>query len=390
MFQNKKSKWFRVGPIFFVLIFNLFFISCHLYSGNNKAKDSKKNEFVAHIRQSEDLKKLDKIETILTVTPEKAVHHPDYQIVEQVAVPFIPEYRMGPGDVIEIVYHISYDDPIEFYLLAIQDKISINFPYHPQFSATVLVRTDGKITLPLIGDVVAEGKAPEDLAKTLNQKYGVYLNEPSITIALEEFNVKIRELKRAITTAPRGQSKIAPVTPDGRVSFPIIGTIHVAGLTVDQVEKIVNEKYKRFVENLHSTIILLEIHQPRFYIFGEVNRPGTYDMAADMNLNLLDALALSGGYTTSANLKEVLIMRNEGLEKPIAFKADVASVLKTGNIHPNLKLKAGDIVFVPKSKLDEFNVLMDKIFTKGIWTILPFTSSYSWNYRIDGQAGVGQ
>jgi len=390
MSQNIKSKYIRAGQIFFILTFSLFFISCQLYSGNKKAKDSKKDEFVVHIRQPEDLKKLDKIETMLTVTPEKAVHHPDYQIVEQVAVPFIPEYRMGAGDVIEIVYHISYDDPIEFYLLAIQDKISINFPYHPQFSSTVLVRTDGKITLPLIGDILAEGKAPEDLAKTLNQKYSAYLNEPSITIALEEFNVKIRELKRAITTAPRGQSKIAPVTPDGRVSFPVIGTIHVAGLTVDQVEKIVNEKYKRFVENLQSTIILLEIHQPRFYIFGEVNRPGTYDMAANMNLNLLDALALSGGYTTGANLKEVLIMRNEGLEKPIAFKADVASVLKTGNIHPNLRLKAGDIVFVPKTKLDEFNVLMDKIFTKGIWTILPFTSSYSWNYRVDGSKGVGQ
>ncbi len=388
MFQDKKSKWFRFGLIFFILIVSLFFISCHLYSGNNKAEDSKKDEFVAHIRQPEDLRKLDKIETILTVTPEKAIHHPDYQIVEQVAVPFIPEYRMGAGDVIEIVYHISYDDPIEFYLLAIQDKISINFPYHPQFSSTVLIRTDGKITLPLIGDVLAEGKAPEDLAKTLNQKYNVYLNEPSITIALEEFNVKIRELKRAITTAPRGQSKIAPVTPDGRVSFPIIGSLHVAGLTVDQVEKIVNEKYKRFVENLQSTIILLEIHQPRFYIFGQVNRPGTYDMAADMNLSLLDALALSGGHTTTANLKEVLVMRNEGLEKPIAFKVDVASILKTGNVHPNLRLKAGDIVFVPKGKLDEFNDLMDKIFTKGIWTILPFTSSYSWNYRIDGTKGV--
>ena len=385
MFQNKKSKWFRVGLIFSVLIFSLFFISCHLYSGNSKAKDSKKDEFVAHIRQPEDLKKLDKIETILTVTPEKAVHHPDYQIVEQVAVPFIPEYRMGPGDVIEIVYHINYDDPTEVYLLAIQDEISVNFPYHPQFSVTVLIRTDGKITLPLIGDVVAEGKAPADLAKTLNQKFSVYMNEPSITIALEEFNVKILELKRAITTASRGQSKIAPVTPDGRVSFPIIGTLHVAGLTVEQLEKVVNEKYNRFVENLSSTIILLEIHQPRFYIFGEVNNPGTFEMAADMNLNLLDALALSGGYTTSANLKEVLIMRNEGLEKPIAFKVDVASVLKTGTIHPNLRLKAGDIVFVPKTKLDEFNDLMDKIFTKGIWTILPFTSSYSWNYRIDGQ-----
>jgi len=385
MLGHKTAPLIRGGLIFSLLVSCLFFVSCHLYSGNSAAKESEKDEFVAHIRQPEDLKKLDLIETQLTVTPEKAVHHPDYQIVEQVAVPFIPEYRMGPGDVIEIVYHISYDDPIEFYLLSIQDKISISFPYHPQFSSTVLIRTDGKISLPLIGDVFAEGKAPEDLATILNKKYSVFLHNPSITIALEDFNVKITELKRAITTAPRGQSKIAPVTPDGRVSFPIIGSLHVAGLTVEQVEKVVNEKYKRFVENLHSTIILLEIHQPRFYIFGEVRTPGSYDMVTSMNMNLLDALALAGGHTTTANLREVLIMRNEGLEKPIAFKVDLATVLKTGNVHPNLRLKAGDIVFIPKGKLDEFNDLMDKVFTKGIWTILPFTSSYSWNYRIDGQ-----
>ncbi len=387
MFQNKRSQRIRDGLIFPMLLFSLFFISCHRYSENNKTADSTNNQFVAHIRNPDDLKKLDRIETILTVTPEKAVHHPDYQIIEEISVPYAPEYRLSVGDVVEIVYHIRYDEPLENYYLEVQDRISVNFPFHPQFSSSVLVRTDGKVTLPLIGDVHAESKTPELLAKIINEKYAPYLTNPSVTITLEAFNEKIAELKKAITTAPRGQSKIAPITPDGRISFPIIGTLHAEGLSVSKLEKIVNEKYKVFVANLHCNIILLEISQSQLFIFGEVTSPGAYNLTSD-KLTLLDALALAGGTLDSAKLKEVVIFRNEGLEKPIAFKVDVESVIRTGNLHPNLRLKPADVVFVPKTRLDEFNDLMAKIFTKGIYTILPFSTNYNWNYRIDGTTGT--
>lgn len=353
--------------------------ACSLFQRNQEktTSSSKVDNFEVHIRQAQDLKQLDKIETILTVTPEKAAHHPDYQIMEEISVPFAPEYRIGPGDVVEIVYHIRYDKPEDNYLLEVQDKLSVNFPYHPQFSSTVMIRTDGRITVPLIGDVRAAGLSPGDLAQALNQKYGGYLAKPSITVALEEFNVKIRELKRAITTAPRGQSKIAPVAPDGRISFPVIGTLQAHGFTVRQLEKTVNEKYAEHVRNLNATLILLEIREPKFYIFGEIAKPGAYDMST--RLNLLDALALAGGFFKTANLKQVLVIRNEGLERPIVFKVDVAGVLKTGNVHPNLRLKPADIIYVPKGSLDEFNDLMEKIFTKGLYAIIPFTTTYSWN-----------
>lgn len=88
--------------------------------------------------------------------------HPEYQVIENIAVPYLPEYRVGAGDVVEIVYHIRYEKTSEEYRLEVQDKISITFPYHPQFSTTVLVRTDGKITVPLLGDVPAESKTPRN------------------------------------------------------------------------------------------------------------------------------------------------------------------------------------------------------------------------------------
>ena len=356
-----------------------FLVSCSSTSNNTNQSE---NHFEMHIKKPYDVKKLNQLETVLTVTPEKAAYHPDYQVVEEISVPYLPEYRIGPGDVVEIVYHIRYDEPLDNYLLEVQDRISIQFPYHPQFSSSVLVRTDGKITVPLIGDVRAEGLSPMALAKKLNQQYKNLLNRPNITIALEEFNAKIAELKKAITTAPRGQSKIAPVTPDGKISFPIIGTLQAEGFTVSQLEKIVNKKYKAHVRNLNATLIMLEIKAPKVYIFGEVASQGAYDMPS--RLNLLEALALSGGYLNSADLEQVIVFRNEGLERPIAFKIDLKTALTSGNLHANLWMKPADIVFIPKTGLDSWNDQMAKIWTKGIWTILPFQSSYSWNYRIDG------
>jgi polysaccharide biosynthesis/export protein len=178
----------------------------------------KNTAFDLKINKPEDVTALQQLETSLKITPEKAALHPDYQITNKIAVPYMPEYRLGPGDVIEIVYHISYGKTSEDYRIEVQDKISIHFPYHPQFSSTVLVRTDGKISAPLLGDIDAESKTPGELAAILNKAYGKYLLNPSITVALEEFNVKIDELKKAITTAPRGQSKIAPIAIDGRIS----------------------------------------------------------------------------------------------------------------------------------------------------------------------------
>lgn len=336
-------------------------------------------EFDVEIEEPENVTDLKKLETALTVTPEKAVLNPDYQISENIAVPFVPEYRLGPGDIIEIVYHISYGKTPDDYRLEVQDKISIHFPYHPQFSTTVLIRTDGKITVPMLGDINAESKTPVELAADLNKAYGRYLHNPSITVALEEFNVKIDELKKAITTAPRGQSKIAPIAKDGRIAFPLIGNLQGEGFTLAQLEKTINEKYSQYVRNLKATLILLEIHHPKFYILGEVNKPGSYEMQS--STNLLDAIASANGYTTKAYLSDIVVFRNDGLERPIAFKIDLAEALKRGRSFANLQIKAADIIYVPKSKLSSTNDLLEKIFTKGVYTIMPFSTVFSYGVK---------
>ncbi|MBA4369500.1 MAG: hypothetical protein C0403_17880, partial [Desulfobacterium sp.] len=346
------------------------------------------SQFDTNIKTVEDVNQLKRLETQLTVTPEKAALHPDYQVIDNIAVPYVPEYRMGPGDVLEIVYHLKYEKTADDYRLEVQDRISISFPFQPQYSSSVLVRSDGKITMPLIGDVAVESKTPMELAKDLNREYKKYFVEPNITVALEAFNVKVDELKKAITTAARGQSKIAPISPDGRISFPIIGGMQVQGFTVAQVEKMINESYAKQVRNLNITLILLEIHHPKLYVLGEVERPGAYDIASVPNV--LNALTLAGGFKRSGELEEIAVFRNEGLERPISFKVNIKTALRTGVALTNIKLKPGDIIYVPKTRLDERNDTIERIFTRGIWAVVPFTTSLGASYNLNPLIGPRQ
>jgi len=338
--------------------------------------------FDVSITAVEDVDRLQNLEMQLTVTPEKAARHSDYQVIDNIAVPYVPTYRLGPGDVLEIVYHSKYEISAEEYRLEVQDRISVNFSFHPQFSTSAMIRPDGKITLPIIGDVAVASKTAAETAAILNREYKKYFSEPSITVSLEAFNVKIDELKKAITTAARGQSsKGTPISPDGRISFPLIGGMPAQGLTVAQLEKMINERYAKQVRNLNTTLILQEIRHPKLYVLGEVEKPGAYDIMSVPNV--LNALALSGGFKRSGELEEIAIFRNEGLERPVAFKVDIKKALKTGIALTNIRLKPGDIIYVPKTRLDEATDTIEKIFTKGIYAVLPFTASVGTTFYIE-------
>ena len=323
----------------------------------------------------------------LELTPVSVTDNPGFKVLDGAAIPAIPTYRMGAGDVLEVVYHISHAITINDYRIDIQDRLSIAFPYHPQFNVSTLVRADGKISLPLVGEVKIAEKTITEVTEDLNKRYAAFIKKPSLTVSLEEFNIRIDELKKAITTAPRGQSKIAPITPDGRVGFPIIGNIDAAGLTVPQLEKTINERYAKYVNDLQVTLILLEIHNNKLYVYGEVNAPGVFELQG--RLNLAQALGQAGGFKSSANLHDVLVIRNNGLLKPLAYRVDLQRLLDTGKMYADLYLQPSDIVYVPKTSLDDVNDVIAKVFTKGLYAVVPFTSSFNVNYDITPSLRTG-
>lgn len=122
------------------------------------------------------------------------------------------------------------------------------------------------------------------------------------------------------------------VTGAGKVSLPLIGQVQAAGMTLDEFEGEVRGKLEQgYLTNPKVSVEVLN-YRP-FYIIGEVDKPGQYPYTNGMNV--INAVAVAGGFTYRAKQDEVYITRDGDKEK--AYAADQA-----------VKVLPGDIVRIPE------------------------------------------
>lgn len=86
---------------------------------------------------------------------------------------------------------------IRSYQMGVGDKVSIDVWQNPELSVETPIRPDGKIAMPLIGDVMAAGKEPKQLADDITKKLEDYIKFPNVTVMLtsivgQEFLSRIR------------------------------------------------------------------------------------------------------------------------------------------------------------------------------------------------------
>ena len=99
---------------------------------------------------------------------------------------------------------------IKEYRIDVGDALEINVWKEPEMTRPVVVRLDGRISLPLIGDVIAAGSTPMELAKTLEKKIGEIIEEPSVTVILTASNSRVYYMVGNINS-PGAYPIIAPV-----------------------------------------------------------------------------------------------------------------------------------------------------------------------------------
>jgi len=73
---------------------------------------------------------------------------------------------------------------VEQYFIGVDDVVQVNVWKNPDLSITVPVRPDGKISVPLIGEVIAGGKAPVDVANDITRKLSKYIKDPHVAVIL--------------------------------------------------------------------------------------------------------------------------------------------------------------------------------------------------------------
>lgn len=119
---------------------------------------------------------------------------------------------------------------------------------------------------------------------------------------------------------------------DGTISLPLLGTVSVSGLTLEQArEKIRSELDRRFIVNPQVSLSVTEYSKRKFTVLGQVQRTGIYEYSGEEKMTLLKAIGMAGGYTRLAAPSRVTVQRMEnGSLKTIRVDAESASKSPSG------------------------------------------------------------
>ena len=161
---------------------------------------------------------------------------------------------------------------------------------------------------------------------------------PTATLGVGDV-VEVRVFEEADLSGPYR------VSPGGTIDFPLCGKVQVAGMNTsglsDLLTRCLSEKY---LKHPQVTVLLREYNSKKIFVFGEVQKPGTFPYDDDMSI--IQAITMAGGFTKIASKNDIAVTRTvEGKETRI--RVPVADI-GTGR-EKNFRLQPGDIVFVPES-----------------------------------------
>ena len=139
------------------------------------------------------------------------------------------------------------------------------------------------------------------------------------------------------------------VRRDGTIQCPLVGSVHVDGLTQQGAAKAVEQAYKNgYLVKPEVNLYVSTFSVQRVTVLGQVGRPGAIDLPAETQLTVLQLLGLAGGASRVANLSKVTITRVGTDGKEQIIRVDVAAMSK-GKQSMMVYVEEGDVITVPES-----------------------------------------
>jgi polysaccharide export outer membrane protein len=140
-------------------------------------------------------------------------------------------------------------------------------------------------------------------------------------------------------------SQSVPVRPDGKISLPLIGDLEVSGLTPRTLQARLAQELDAYIRKPQVTVIVREVNSRKFYVIGQIERPGTYPLSAHMTV--LDALATAGGFRDFAKVRQIYLLRlrPDGTRNRLHF--DYKAAVNGRTQYRDIELQIGDTVVVP-------------------------------------------
>lgn len=140
-------------------------------------------------------------------------------------------------------------------------------------------------------------------------------------------------------------SGIYRVSSDGVINFPLVGKIRADGLSSSALADAIAAKLKDgYLKDPQVSVFVKEYNSKKVFVFGEVQKPGTFPYEDDMTI--IQIVTVAGGFTKTAAKNKVSVTRIEdGIEKRVFLSVEDIGRGREKNFF----MKPGDIVFVPES-----------------------------------------
>jgi protein involved in polysaccharide export with SLBB domain len=267
----------------------------------------------------------------------------------------IPEYRIGAGDVLEIS---SYSG----------DKAT---------SSTVPLDSRGRISYSFIDHLEVNGLTCSQLEQLLTAKLSAYVRNPRISVFVKDFNSKSAtivgefSLLRNVSYGKGGSGRINLRGRTTLTDLIALGGGYTLNADIKSVKLV--RKGQSYLVNLFDIIekgdedqnVIIDegdvvnipelpTYGERVYVLGEVNAQGIYPLKEAQDL--LAAIALSGNTTRLAKEENTLIVRGyEPGKPPVVMMANVKALLRKADISQNVRLRDGDLVYVPRMLIADIN-----------------------------------
>jgi polysaccharide biosynthesis/export protein len=205
---------------------------------------------------------------------------------------------------------------------------------------TALVLVAGSMRLPgqnLVADPQPDPNHPSDSTRATSNTV------PGASAIASQFVLGTADVIKISVWKNADLSQTVTIGPDGFVSLPLLGDVHVAGMTANQLAQDLKSRLSSYILNAQVTVSVVDIRSRQVYVTGQVGKPGGYPLIVPVSV--LQLIAQAGGLNTFANRKDIVILRGSGGQVE-RLKFNYNSAVR-GDPKQNITLQAGDTVIVP-------------------------------------------
>lgn len=138
----------------------------------------------------------------------------------------------------------------------------------------------------------------------------------------------------------------------GNINFPVVGTLHVQGLTKSECEELIKEKISKYLRKDENPVVTVRMASYRVTILGEVKKPGVVPVGTE-KMSVLEAIAQAGDLTIYGKRQNVMLIREDASGEKEIHRLNLTDANLINS--PYYYLQQNDIIYVEPNKVQARN-----------------------------------